>query len=147
MPDLALPPSFPAHPFKDMRRKNQLTIFFLTMSLLNFFFPQRKWLVVIVLLYFLIVTHRLDRIKVLSSSGTLKLGELSGNEFVLNRVRIPLWAKACILVKCLLQHSLPFVVLIRGDDPHSESNLHSVSGLDRAVFTYGLPRNTCPRGF
>lgn len=27
MPDLALPPFSPAHPFKDMRMKNQLTIF------------------------------------------------------------------------------------------------------------------------
>lgn len=73
--------------------------------------------------FFLIVTHGLDKIKVLSSSETLRLSELSGNEFVLNQVSFPRWAKACIFVKCLIQCTLLFAVLKSSGDPHREQTL------------------------
>lgn len=69
---------------------------------------------------FLIVTHGLDKIKVFSSSETLRLSELSGNEFVLNPVSFPCWAKACIFVKRLIQCTSLFAVLKSSGDPHRE---------------------------
>ena len=63
MPDPAPPPSNPAESFKDVRMKNQPTVF-INYILFEFFFLEKEVFtrIIIFLLFFLIVTHGLDMI-------------------------------------------------------------------------------------